>query len=339
MDANTKEKTLENLTKSEHILVVVAPDEGFDGLAAGLALYLSLVKLGKNVTILGENPTVSEAQRIYGVDKIGKIDGSKNPVIVIKDAVATVDKVSYFLDGDKLKVIIYPLPGSKGITPDSMSFEYTTSQPNLIFAVGFGNRESLEKEIPHEHKITPDTWIISINRQQMQQKFAQYEITSPGSTSISEATAIVLQDLALPLDEDIAYNLYTGISDSTDHFTPAKTTAQTFEIAAWLVKFGAGRASFAQSQQTRFDSTQPQPAFRQQLAPQQTTPPPTDQGQFPRPPKPPSTFNPPDFFDQVAPIEEVESLPEVRKDSGSKDWLKPPKIYKGSKSFDGENKG
>lgn len=317
MDQDTKEKTLGKLTKSENILIVVAKNLDSDGLASGLALYLSLAKLGKNVAIQAQTPTVGEAQRIYAVDRIGKVDGSVNPVIVIKDAVETVDKVSYFLESDELKVIIHPLPGSRGITPEQVSLQYTTTQPNLIFAIGFESKETLEKEIPHEHKITPDTLIISINNKQTQQKFAQYEFTSPQSDSISEATAIALQELALPIDEDIAYNLYVGIADSTNNFNPAKTTGKTFEIAGWLIKFGAGRASLAAGESRRA-------SFAAGFVPLAN--------QFP--------INPSDFADHNAPIEEVESLPESKSpESGSRDWLKPPKIYKGSKSFDGENKG
>lgn len=335
MDQQTKEKTLENLTKSENILVVAAESAGFDGIAAGLALYLSLSKLGKNVVILAQSPTAGDAQRLYAIDQIGKVGGSKNPVIVIKDAVATVDKVTYFLDGDKLKVVIHPLPGSKGVSPDQMSTEYTTAQPNLIFTLGFDNLSTLEKEIPHEHKITSDTWVVNISRRQSQQKFAQHEYFDPQSGSISEVTTSVLQDLALPLDEDIAYNLYAGIADSTNNFAPANTSAKTFEIAGWLVKFGAGKASLA-------GLGQPSPTPKPQIAPQfgQFAPrfPSQPKSAFP-PPRPPMTpFNPADFFDQTAPIEEVESAPETAiQEKDSKDWLKPPKIYKGSKSF-GEGK-
>lgn len=324
MDQNSKDKTIDSLTRSENILIVVSKQEGFDGQAAGLALYLSLAKLGKNVMVLAKEPTAGDAQRLYGIDKIGKTGSSQNPVIVIKDAVATVDKVSYFLDGDKLKVIIHPLPGSKGITRESMTLEYSAAQPNLIFSIGFTNQEALEKEIPHEHKTTPETWIINIGRLQMQQKFAQLELVNPQSTSISEATAIALQELALPLDEDIAYNLYEGISDSTEHFNPAKTTAKTFEIAAWLVKFGAGKASFAAAQA----SVKTQVPF----APTHRFTPATSR--FSETSKPMPPFNPPDFYDEAAPIENIESLPETQShEQDSKNWLKPPKIYKGSKSF------
>lgn len=323
MDQNSKDKILESLTRAENIVVIVSRQSGFDGLAGGLALYLSISKLGKNVSIRAQAPTVDHAQRIYGVDQIGKPAGEKNPVIVISDAVQTVDKVSYFLDQDQLKVIIHPLPGSKGITREQISLEYSTTQPHLIFAIGFRDGEFLGREITHEHKITPETWIINIAKEQSNQKFAQFDYFNPEASGISEVVAKFIQELALPVDEDIAYNLYVAISDSTNNFAPSKASSQTFEIASWLVKFGAGRASLAQS----VKGQPPQPLYAPQISDQI--------GPRPRPYQPSDI----DFFDKVPPVEDIESLPETTQSNKSQDWLKPPKIYKGSKSMSGENKG
>ena len=305
MDQNTKDKTLDNLTKAESILIAVSDETGFDGLAAGLALYLSLIKLGKNVSIAADEPSVGDAQRIYGVNYVGNKEGNKKtPIVVIQNAIDTVDKVTYFLEEDKLKVLIHPLPGSKGVTKEQISLEYSSTPANVIFAVGFENSQQLKSKITHEQQISPETWIISINNAELKQEFAQDAFADHQATSISEVVAKMLQELALPLDEDIAFNLYTAISESNQNFSPSKATPQAFEIAGWLLKFGAGRASLA------LDTTQP--SFNRQ--PIKTTQ---------------------DFFEAVPAIEEVERGGEAQ----TKEWLKPPKIYKGSKSFNGENKG
>ena len=304
MDQNAKDKTLENLTKAESILIAVSDEAGFDALAAGLALYLSLTKLGKNVTVIARDPSVGDAQKLYGVNKIGKGSSKKTPVVVIDRAVDTVDKVTYFLDNDKLKVLIHPLPESAGIQKEQISLEYSSTPANLIFALGLDSLEDLQNKITHEQQISSDTWIINLNNHQLKQKFAQDNFINPEASGIGEITAIMLQELAMPLDEDIAYNLYAALSESTQNFSPTLATPQTFEIAAWLLKFGAGRASLAQNSQ---------PGLAPKLAPQITQ----------------------DFFETLPAIEEVEKARELKP---SKDWLKPPKIYKGSQA-PGENKG
>ena len=172
----------------------------------------------------------------------------------------------------------------------------------------------MQSKITHEQQISPEVWIISVNIGELKQKFAQDSFSDLQAASLREVTVKVLQELALPLDEDIAFNLYTAISQSTQNFSPAHIRPQSFEIAAWLIKFGAGRASLAQK-----DTKSPNQHISQPAA-------------FNR--KPIQTSQ--DFFESVPAIEEVESAPELKP---SKDWLKPPKIYKGSKSFNGENKG
>ena len=72
MDPSSKEKTLERLTKAQNVSIIVSDSSGFDGLASGLALYLSLTKLGKNIALYAKHPTVGDASKLYAVDKIGK---------------------------------------------------------------------------------------------------------------------------------------------------------------------------------------------------------------------------------------------------------------------------
>jgi len=315
MDQNLKEKTLENLTKAENILIAISANLSLDGLASGLALYLSLIKLGKKVSIFGPSPSVGDAQKIYGVDKIGKTLGKKDLVVVVGNAVQTVDKVTYFLEGNNLKVVIHSLSGSQGINKDQVSLEETQVFPEVIFALGFESLESLRSEITHAQKISPETWLVSINVAETQQKFAQVNIVNPEAASFSELTAKIIQDLALPMDEDIAYNLYMGIIKTTDNFLPNKVSSLSLEIAAWLIKFGAGKASLA----AHSDMTTV--AKRTELQFENTT----------------AGGSKIDFFEKGSNIQELEGKQEHPEIVSSNEWLKPPKIYKGSKSFDREN--
>ena len=307
MDPNSKEKILERLTRAQTAAIVISNPSGFDGLAAGLALYLSLTKLGKSVSIYAKEPTVSDATKLYGVDKIGKSQTGRNLVINVENAVNTVDKVTYFLDGDKLRIVIHPLPGSSGVSTNEISFEQAPSNSDLIFVIGFRMLEELKKEIIHEQIISSEAWTISITKEEMGQKFAHSSVSNPQATSLSELTASLLRDLALPLDEDISYNLYAGIAESTNKFEAARAMPATFELASWLLKFGAGKASFAKESISI-------PRAAEATSPASIT----------------TNFN---SFGQV---DEVPTG-QVEIEKTQKDWLKPPKIYKGSESFDTKN--
>src|SRR3989338_11216195 len=285
MDQNYKDIIIDNLTKAENILIVVSKTLGYDCLAAGLALYLSLIKLDKNVSIVAKAQTVGDAQSLYGVDKIGRAESVRNPVVVIDNAVETVDKITYFLDKTKLKVVIHPLPGTQEITQDQISVEYTSAPASIIFAIGVDNLYDLRSEFTHEQEISPEAWILNISNLEPSQKFAQIDVVNTQAAGVSEVMARMLQDLALPVDEDIAYNLYSGVRASTNNFSPNLVSPISFEIASWLMKFGAGKTSLARRAK--------------------------------------EPFLPPDISQDL--FEKTTAVPK------STDWLKPPKIYKGSK--------
>src|SRR3989344_4278399 len=247
MDQQSKQQILDKLAQAKTILVGISQSSGFDGLACGLALALSLIKLGKNVSIHAQSPSVDQALKLYGVDKIGKKDNQQNLVIVIENAVQNVDKVSYYLDDSKLKIFIHPLPDSRGASKEEISYEYTALKPDLVFAIGYNSQDELKTEITLEQKLDSQLWIISINNATSNQKFAQIEFINPDISTISELVTQFIQVLALPVSEDIAYNLYSGISYQTNNFSPAQTRTTTFQAAEWLIKFGAGKASFAKT--------------------------------------------------------------------------------------------
>ena len=318
MDEVAKNQTQKQLTSAKNILVAVSSQSGFDGQAAGLALFLSLKKLGKNVSAVAPQPKVADALKLYGVDKIGEISASKNLVIVIDNAIETVDKVTYFLEGTKLKIVVHALKDSTGPTQKAITFENTFSEPNIVFAIGFTSIDELKNEITHEQNINPETWVININNRPVNQKFAHVNLDSADFASLSEKTCYLIQNLGLPIDQDIAFNLYSGIADATGMFSLKLTKPSTLEMAQYLLKFGAGDANLAQVSLKKdiYETSANQPQIVSQNA-------------F-------STSIPhnltPSFEKPQTPIEEVET-----KDKSKESWLKPPKIYRGSKSFDRES--
>lgn len=304
------------VNKSQSILVAVSKNSAFDGLASGLALFLCLKKLGKNVSICGPSPKVSEAKALYAVDKIGDVTGRKNLVVVIDNAIEKVDKVTHFLQNNRLKLVVHSLPGSTEIAQKDISFEKEAAASQLIISIGYQAQEELKKDITHEQNISPETMIINISRDKARQKFAQLEVVDDESSSLSQLTAKLIMDISLPMDTDCAYNLYTGIAHATQMFSPALCSDSTFEIAKNLIKLGAGKASLANLTRTTsasvIDKVQPEKFYQ----------------------TPSTNVN----FDQVLKSEETQKTQEmVEREDDKESWLKPPKVYHGSKSFDRES--
>src|SRR5207244_812005 len=122
--------------------------------------------------------------------------------------------------------------------------------------------------------------------------------------SISEIAAILFQEMALPLDEDVAYNLYTGIASATNNYSPQKVSYLSLQSAQWLIKFNPGKANLAQST----GQSQSQSQSQSQLS---------------------TAANRPSVQDIEYKPDYASGLNQVEPEKTKKDWLKPPKIYKG----------
>src|SRR3989344_349471 len=335
MDHNDQETILSKLTKSEQPLVVVSPRGTFDDLAAGLALYLSVKNLGKKSSIYANVPTVDEASRLYGVGEIGNVKNQKNFVITVQNAVKNVDKVSYFLDSDnRLNITVHALPGGPGVSEEDVSFDNLLVLSDIVFSIGFESKMELEQIITPEQLNNPNVLTISINRPTMSQKIAQIDVIDNESMSMCETVTEMIQNLALPVNEDIAYNLFAGISFASGNFLPAKSTQRSFQLAGWLVKFGAGKSSMATSLQnaSRFYKTQtfaPQGTSSRSMTAKSAA-----LGKVANNLTPDHVSPQHNFPSQVQ--DAASNLPQQTLQS-NKDWLRPPKIYKGSKSFDRES--
>lgn len=330
MDDYLKEETQKNLARAQSVLVAVAKDAGFDALASGLALFLCLKKLGKNVSIVGPTPKVSDAQSLYAVDKISREQGNNNLVITINSAIDKVDKVTHFLDGKNLKLVIHALAGSQGAKKEDIGFEYSSISPDFIFAIGYESIDQLRKEIAHEQNINPDTWIVSINKDKLSQKFAQVTLHDPNVSSNCEITTTAIKILSLPIDEDIAFNLYSGMSHATQMFSPSLTTPTTLETAQYLIKFGAGKASLANLDiEPKFSSVLPKPDSLEDIW-GSTKPSRAQSAVFPASRKT-------DYAQFLNKSEKQKPIENIEKEESKESWLKPPKIYRGSKSFDSES--
>lgn len=317
MDEYLKQQITEHLNQAQNIAISINKNADFDAFASGLALFLSLSKTGKSINIIAKSPTIGDAQMLYGVNSIGTSNEKKNLIISIDNAVKNVDKVTYFLDGNKLKVVIHAFSTTDGISEKDIEFEKISAKPDLIISIAQPSLSSLKTDITHEQQIDPETTIISINKDPLIQKFAQINLNE--DTCYAEKITDFIKEMSLPLDEDIAFNLYAAIASATKMFSPNLVKPSTFEMAQLLISYGAGKASFATA--TR-KVKQPVKNLVESFDVDNHQ---NEQSDIQMQPEINVTEN-------QTPLESIET--EKQKEE---DWLKPPKIYRGSKSFDIES--
>jgi len=88
---------------------------------------------------------------------------------------------------------------------------------------------------------------INIDHHPGNDEFGTLNIVVPTASSTAELVFRLLQDLEVPIDRDIATNLYTGVFTDTGSFQYANSTPDTLRLAADLLEYGVQKTEIAQN--------------------------------------------------------------------------------------------
>ena len=334
------------LSTSQEIGIVIGRTQNIDKMGAALSLYLSLTDSSRNVQIVSSQEPIVELSNLVGVDKIGKqFSGlTKGITVSVPYNEGEVEKVSYSTEGDRMNFNI--LAGESGLKPFTMQDIQLIARgatPDLVIAIGVDD----ENEIKGFVEEGSATKIVNIDNSAQNPKYGDVVITDASYSSISEIITVLLQELALPVQIDIAQNLLDGVMSATHNFTLPQTSSYAFEAAAVLMRQGAQRVSQITNGEAR-PIFQPQ-AQQNPRMPKQQNPQNQNRGQVfqqPRgqvsqqaaqtqPSQPVQNQQIPQPQFNSMGIENKESKPMSNEDFGEpqdipSDWF-VPKVFKGSK--------
>ena len=312
MFPNTPNPTLPRvsdlITKGNSGIIALPHNPTPDAIAAATALYLGLLKLGKNIGLVCATKVTSD---LAGADKAqtNLSVGGDNLVVSFPYSDGTIDKIDYNIQGDKFNLVIAPRAGFPKLNPSQVQYSYTGGTFDFIITVDAPNLNTLDALYTENPTQFQGKEIINIDRHLTNAFFGTVNFVNKTSSSTSELVYKVLKELQVEIDKDMATNLYAGIAAATNTFTSYSVNAETFETIAQLLKAGATKKAPV--------ATPPASGFR---APQPTFKPPT----FPPAVKPSMERQP------VQNIATVESQESNSKEGAQnpQDWLKP-NIFKG----------
>ncbi len=227
-----------SLDKAHNILILTANKPPFDAVASALALYLTLKKAGKSVTIAANSEPLVRDSHLVGVDQIKTEIGNANLVISFPYKEEQVNKVVSDIQDDTFNLIIEPKPGHEPIKIEDLKFSYRGAKADLIIVVGAKTLEAVGDILLKEEELLAQTPILNLNNQPS--SFGKFNLVDP-SASLSEIVTALLQELGFVLDKDTAQNLLLGIEKATNHLQSDNLTADTFEALAVLYRAGARR--------------------------------------------------------------------------------------------------
>ncbi len=233
-----KRTAAQKIASAETVLVVLGKKAGADSFAAAAALHLTMRAQGKNSTIVAAQLPTVELSAIRGIDQVSTKLPTPNLIVTLEDAVGAVEKVSYFVEGTQLKLVVHPQPNARQFDPSNIHISPGSSQANLTVFFSTTSEDDLDplyrdEQLPDEEK----RLAIASGRGTLA---AGTTVVDPDRASDSELVGHLIEELGWPEDEstasDIAYNLLFGVRSGTRDFTDPRVSAETFEVAAQLAR-------------------------------------------------------------------------------------------------------
>jgi len=257
----TLPKIVDVISKGISGVVVLPNNPTQDAIAAATSLYLALLKLGKNVTIIASSVIKSD---LVASDKIQQTlsVGGDNLVVSFPYADGAIDKIDYHIQGDKFNLVIAPRPGFPKLNPEQVTYSYSGGTFDFLIAVDVPNLQSIGTLYTENQSQFQGKEIINIDRHLTNAFYGTINYVNKTSSSTSELVFKVLKELNVDMDKDMSTNLYAGIAAATNTFTSYSVNAETFETIAHLLKAGAVKK--APPQQTQFKP----PTFPTSINPQ-----------------------------------------------------------------------
>lgn len=141
------------------------------------------------------------------------------------------------LNEDGLTSLFKFLPGSNYIqqTPEH------PLETDLVISLDTSTHDRLGKKFTSWNRSVD----INIDHHISNTNYAEINIIYSNQPATACIVQLLIEEAGYPLDEEIAANLFVGITTDTGSFKHRGTTAQTFEMTARLVKAGADPTDLA----------------------------------------------------------------------------------------------
>ncbi len=228
----------ENLKKATSVLITFPASADYETIAASLSLYLSLKEARKGVAIVSPVQATVNLANLVGINQVKQEIGSQDLVISFDYIQDSIEKVSYNIEDNKFNLVVQIKPGRAPLDPNSVNFSHTGPKGELVFVLGARSLNDLEEIYQKNQKLFEEALLVAIDNQVNNNQFGKVNLIDENAL-VTETIIKLIQALKLPVNEDIANNLFLGLKRGTSNFTKTKVTADTFEAAAFCLRYGA----------------------------------------------------------------------------------------------------
>ncbi|MBW6440709.1 hypothetical protein K0B03_01595 [Patescibacteria group bacterium] len=241
MGFSSKEQIIDQINKSETILLCMAKNPTGDALGAALGFYLALKKLGKKTDVVCPTAILEKFSYLPSSQLIThKLEGARDYIFSVDIRKDKLQQLRYEVEDNKLKIFITAKNGDlkeKNISLESSKFKY-----DLIIVLGTSDLENLGSLYDENPELFYEAPIINIDNSPSNEYFGKINLVDVAVSSTSEIVHGIISGIDEKLiDDKVATNLLTGIIIKTDSFQNKNTTPKAFLAAASLITKGANK--------------------------------------------------------------------------------------------------
>jgi phosphoesterase RecJ-like protein len=239
METEEHQQIIEQLKKAGKILIALPEQLTADSLASGLALFLFLTKLSKEVELACSGAVPENLKFLPGLNRLmPDIASGQSLVVALDTSTKKLAELSYQTQEDKVSIFLK----SKGepFSSQDVSFIEEKFPLDLIVTLDCASLSFLGRLFEQHADLFYETPKINIDNKAANELFGAINLVDMTASSVAEILSGLLSGFEAQLiDEDIATCLLTGIIAKTNSFQHAQTTPQAFLKASELVARGA----------------------------------------------------------------------------------------------------
>ena len=215
--------------KSKQALVVLQETNDVDQIAVATGLIELFGSYGKKAALLTKTTLPDATKPLVKSEQLKARLEPKSLVVSFDWSENQLDKVSYFLEGNKFNLVISSR--GKRLKSEDLNYSYQGTDFDLLICVGIGQIAQL-KSLGLEEEVLNSTPSINLDRSPTNENFAKVNVVGEGRDSLSAVTANLLKEAGINLPTRVAEIFLYAIRVSTNNFATV-TDPATFEAAAF----------------------------------------------------------------------------------------------------------
>lgn len=240
------QQAFEYIKKSRNILIVLPEFAQADAVSSGLALFLSLKKMGKSLSLVSARPVSEKLSFLPSLKEIKtSLQNTRDFIISVKTEKNKVEKLRYETGENEIKII---LTAQGQLEKNQIELSPGLFKYELIITIGAPDLESLGQIFEQNTELFFNQPVLNIDHQSSNEGYGQINLINASASSNSEIISQLLESLEKNLiDKEIATCLLTGLIQETKSFQSTKTKPQTLILASVLINKGADKEKIVES--------------------------------------------------------------------------------------------